>query len=120
MGNLWLEHVKMYQSKHGVTYKEAMSQSKSSYNKKQSGGGVMPSDAVAKSVSETVKVLGDTSNKTIDFVSKNKENNGAYSAKVVQRTANKYKQYKKRMEKGKFPQMSDKDLWKYVNDEINI
>jgi gas vesicle protein len=119
--NPWISHVKAYHALHpNLSYKKALSQSNSSYKKKQSDGGIgMPSDTVAQSVSETAKVLGDTSNKTIDFVSKNKENNGSYSEKVVSRTANKFRQYKKRMEKGKFQQMSDSALWKYLNDEVN-
>jgi len=41
MTNPWINHVKQYQDKHKCSYKEALSKSKSTYKKGQSGGNII-------------------------------------------------------------------------------
>jgi hypothetical protein len=122
--NPWITHLKTYHASHpNLSYKEAMIAAKSSYTpipktkKVQKGKGEFAAEA--KSIADTTKVLGDTSNKTIDFVAKNKENNGSYGASIIRKRSNLFKKLKNRMAKNTFPMMSDQKLLEYVDQEIH-
>jgi hypothetical protein len=122
MSNPWLEHLKKFHEKHPEnSYKENMKLAKPSYTpvKKQTGKGLMPSDTAITAVASVANKGLDLGSEGLKASQTNKLYNGSYDAKIVKRKANLFKKYKTRMEKGKFPKMSDSQLWTYVNREIN-
>ena len=62
--NLWIKHVKAYQSKHGCSYKEALQRSKASYKK---GSGMfddiakagMPEEPVMRTWGDHLKIRNE-------------------------------------------------------------
>lgn len=98
MPNEWITHVQRYRSKNPqLSYRECLQNAKGTYKK---GGSVAAVSGAVGSV--------------FDFGTALTKQLGSETAKR-RRVVKQYNNFKKKMKKGKFPQMTDEDLWKYVN-----
>ena len=133
MTNQWLSHFKAFHDKHPtLSYKEAMQESRKTYNpigkskivvpvaakksvgrpKKQSGNGVYAAEAQAAAAA--ISVASDVSKSAIDAVQTDKANSGRYDKAKFDKKTREFQRLKIKMSKGKWPKMTDAELLAYI------
>ena len=107
--NPWIKHLKKYHADHSnLSYKEAMIAAKPSYKSagKQRGKGAFAGEAAA--AAQVVGVAGDVSKSAIGAIQTDKANSGRYDKARFDKRTREFGRLKRKMEKGKFPQMYPK------------
>eukprot|EP00732_Lithocolla_globosa_P000333 Lithocolla_globosa_v1_NODE_94_length_6505_cov_642.519311.p7 type:complete len:122 gc:universal NODE_94_length_6505_cov_642.519311:904-539(-) len=110
-GNPWLEHLKQFQKENpDKTYKECMSLASATYKKKpktvKGGFALLPKDPLTAGLELGTAVVTSGTNLTGQVL--------ASDPRLNRVNLRQYKRYKKQMEKGKVPQMSDEEIWEWA------